>query len=426
MTERGSFMNVVELRRDFHRYPELGFTEFRTASKVVEVLDSLGYEVLFGQDAIDVESRRGVPSDSELDEAFLRAIKHGANKQIVEKMRGGNTAVVGVLKGKSPGPTVAFRFDMDALPIKESDAEDHIPTLKEFPSRFEGNMHACAHDGHTAMGLVVADRLADREFAGTLKLIFQPAEEGGRGGYAMAQKGVVDDVDFLFCSHLGLDLPLGEVHGGNSKFLASSKMKANFYGVPSHAGGSPEKGKNALLGAATALLNIHALPRFSGGTTRVNVGILEGGSAANIIPHEASMVVDIRSNQADIKDELVERVKTIVTHSALMHGLTSDAEMIGEATTIRPDPEMVSVVLEEAKKTEGFHTFKEDCDISLGSEDASFLIKRVQELGGKGTYMNIGSPLPAPHHHHKFDIDETVLPMAVNLLERIGRRMLVE
>lgn len=417
-------MNVIDLRRDFHRYPELGFTEFRTASKVVEVLKFLGFNVLYGEDAIDSDSRRGVPSKRELDEAYARAIEYGANPDIIEKMKGGNTAVVGELKGKKEGPTVAFRFDMDALPIHESSDEDHHPYVEEFSSEFSGNMHACAHDGHTAMGLLLGERLADREFAGTLKLIFQPAEEGGRGGYAMSQKGIVDDVDFLFCSHLGLDLPLGEVHGGNSKFLASSKMKAYFYGVPSHAGGTPEKGRNALLGAATALLNIHAIPRFSGGTTRVNVGILEGGTAANIIPSEASMVIDVRSDKAEIKEELEERVKSIVEHSALMHGLTSKIDIIGEATTIQPDPELVSVVLEEAKQIDGFTSFKEDCDISLGSEDASFLIKRVQDRGGKGTYMNIGSPLPAPHHHHKFDIDEAVLPLAVQLLVRIGKRML--
>ncbi|WP_423798268.1 amidohydrolase [Neobacillus sp. SAB-20_R2A] len=417
-------MNVIDLRRDFHRYPELGFTEFRTASKVVGVLKFLGFNVLYGEDAIDSDSRRGVPSKRELDEAYARAINYGANLEIIERMKGGNTAVVGELKGKKEGPTVAFRFDMDALPIHESRDEDHYPYSKEFSSEYFGIMHACAHDGHTAIGLLLAERLAYREFAGTLKLIFQPAEEGGRGGYAMSQKGIVDDVDFLFCSHLGLDLPLGEVHGGNSKFLASSKLKAYFYGVPSHAGGTPEKGRNALLGAATALLNIHAIPRFSGGTTRVNVGILEGGTAANIIPSEASMVIDVRSDKAEIKDELEERVKSIVEHSALMHGLTSKIDIIGEATTIHPDPELVSVVLEEAKQIEGFTSFKEDCDISLGSEDASFLIKRVQDKGGKGTYMNIGSPLPAPHHHHKFDIDEAVLPLAVQLLVRIGKRML--
>lgn len=417
-------MDVIELRRDFHKYPELGFTEFRTASKVVEILDSLGYDVLYGNDAIDEASRKGVPSKDVLDAAYSRALEQGAKEHILEKMKGGNTAVLGILKGKKEGPTVAFRFDIDALPIQESEKEEHIPAQLGFDSAVPGNMHACAHDGHTAMGLVLAEKLADREFSGTLKLIFQPAEEGGRGAIAMVQKGAVDDVDYIFCAHLGLDLVLGEVHGGNSAFLSSSKLKVDFYGVPSHAGGSPEKGRNALLGAATALLNIHALPRFSGGITRLNVGILEGGSAANIIPEHASMVVDVRANTSEVKSELLKRVNDVIKHSAAMHGLTSETLIIGEATTIAPNSEMVSVVLEEARQVEGFTIFKEDCDISLGSEDASFLISRVQQLGGKGTYMNIGSPLPAPHHHHEFDIDESVLPMAVKLLERIGRRML--
>lgn len=419
-------MDVVELRRDLHQHPELGFTEFRTASKVVEVLQSLGFTVLYGKDAIDPESRRGVPEPQELGQAYLRAIKFGANESILEKMKGGNTAVVGILKGKKPGPTVAFRFDIDALPIVESSDVGHLPLEGGFRSVFDGNMHACAHDGHTAVGLVLAERLSDREFAGTLKLIFQPAEEGGRGAYAMMKKGVVDDVDYIFCSHLGLNLPLGEIHGGNAKFLASAKLKVNFYGVPSHAGGAPELGRNALLGAATALLNIHAIPRFSGGATRVNVGILQGGTAANIIPYEASMVVEIRADAADVMDELFERVNKIVVHSAEMHGLTSKMEIIGEATTIEPDVELVNIVLEEARKIEGFTTFKEDCDRGLGSEDATFLIKRVQECGGKGTYMNIGCPIPASHHHQQFDIDEQVLPLAVKLLEGIGRRMLQE
>ncbi|KAB2338603.1 M20 family metallo-hydrolase [Cytobacillus depressus] len=417
-------MEVISLRREFHKHPELGFTEFWTASKVVEILESLNYKVLYGRDVIDEQSRRGVPTQNILDEAFSRASQHGANQTILERMTGGNTAVVGVLEGKRKGPTVAFRFDMDALPIQESTNAEHFPFSLGFNSKFNGNMHACAHDGHTAMGLALAERLANRDFCGTLKLIFQPAEEGGRGAYAMTQKGVVDDVDFIFCSHLGLDLPLGEVHGGNSTFLASSKLEVEFHGVPSHAGGTPEKGCNALLGAATALLNIHALPRFSGGITRVNVGILKGGTAANIIPQQASMVVEVRSDKADICDELLNRVYKIIKHSAEMHGLTYETKIIGGSTTIQPDPELVSIVLQEAKKINGFTTFKEDSDVSVGSEDASFFINRVQELGGKGTYMNIGSPLPAPHHHHEFDIDENVLPLAVNLLENIARRML--
>lgn len=416
-------MDVVALRRDFHKHPEVGFTEFRTAAKVVEILTALGYHVTYGEEAMDGGSRRGLPSEKQLEEAYARALRDGANPQILEKMRGGYTAVIGVLQGRTPGPTTAFRFDMDALPIQESADSDHFPNAAGFASVYEGTMHACAHDAHTAIGLGLAEKLADRNFAGTVKLIFQPAEEGVRGAYAIVQKGIVDDVDAIFCFHLGTNVPLGEFHGGSAGFLASTKMAVHFHGVSSHAGAAPEKGRNALLGAATALLNIHAIPRFSSGSTRINVGILEGGTAANIIPSYAKMVLETRSVSEEVNQELENRVRTIVAHSAAMHELRHEIEVIGAATTISCDPELVDAALEEARQVEGFHTFKAVEASSLGSEDASFLIRRVQERGGKGTYMIIGTDLPAPHHHPKFDIQEEVLPRSVQLLERIARRM---
>ncbi|WP_064203050.1 amidohydrolase [Brevibacillus brevis] len=417
-------LDLVSLRRDFHRHPEVGFTEFRTASKVVEILTSLGYEVIYGQEAIDGDSRRGLPSEAILEAAYERALRDGANPTIVEKMRGGYTAVIGVKKGKAPGPTVAFRFDMDALPILESTEQDHFPQANGFRSLYEGNMHACAHDGHTTIGLGLAEALAAGEFSGTLKLIFQPAEEGVRGAYAIVEKGHLDDVDYIFCNHLGVNVPLGEVHGGSYGFLATTKMMAHFYGVSSHAGASPEQGKNALLGAATALLNIHAIPRFSTGDTRINVGVLEGGTAANIIPAYAKMVVETRSITEEVNEEVENRVRNIIAHSAAMHELDYKIEVVGGAIPINYDVEMAELALEEAKQVEGFHSFKHGEYNSMGSEDASFMIKRVQDRGGKGTYMAIGTDIPARHHHPKFDIQEEILPRSVALLNRIARRLL--
>lgn len=417
-------LDLVTLRRDFHMHPEVGFTEFRTASKVVEVLTSLGFEVIFGQDALDGESRRGLPSEEVLEAAYERALRDGANPAIVEKMRGGYTAVIGVKKGKGEGPTVAFRFDMDALPVLESKEADHLPYANGFRSRYEGNMHACAHDGHTTIGLGLAEKLSDGNFSGTAKLIFQPAEEGVRGAYAIVQKGLLDDVDYIFCHHLGGNVPLGEVHGGAYGFLATTKMAVHFHGVSSHAGASPEQGKNALLGAATALLNIHAIPRFSTGSTRVNVGVLEGGTAANIIPAYAKMVVECRSVTEEVNTELEDRVRNIIAHSAAMHGLEHEIEVVGGAIPINYDIDMAEMALEEAKQIECFHTFKMGESNSMGSEDASFMIKRVQDRGGKGTYMLIGTDISAPHHHPKFDIQEEILPRSVELLNRIARRLL--
>ncbi len=417
-------LDIIKMRRDLHQHPELGFTEFRTASKVVGVLQSLGYEVLYGQDAIDGPSRRGLPSEAVLEAAYERAIAHGANPDIAGAMKGGYTGVVGILRGQQPGPTLAFRFDMDALPIMESKDAEHLPQASGFVSQFGGHMHACAHDGHTTIGLGVAEALAKQTFNGTIKLIFQPAEEGVRGAYAMVEKGMLDDVDYLFCAHLGCDVPTGQVHGGTKGYLATTKLAVHFNGVASHAGADPEKGRNALLGAATALLNIHALPRFSSGDTRINVGVLEGGTAANIIPEHARMIVETRSESEETNQELEQRVRRIIEHSAAMHELSYEIEVTGAAIPITCDPEMIDIAIEAARHVEGVHTVPEEEAYSTGSEDASYMIRRVQENGGKATYMIIGASNPAPHHHPRFDIEEESLPIGIGVFEVIARRVL--
>jgi aminobenzoyl-glutamate utilization protein A len=414
-------MNVIEMRREFHQHAEVGFTEFWTAGKVVTILKSLGYEVIYGRDALDPESRRGLPTDTVLDGAYQRAIENGADEKVLESMKGGLTAVIGLLRGKKDGPTIGFRFDMDALPIVESAENDHLPQANGFRSKFEGNMHACAHDAHTAIGLGFAQKMANGDFEGTLMLIFQPAEEGGRGAFSIVKKGIVDQVNKIYCLHLGLDVPLGTIYGGSFDWLATSKFSAKFYGVPSHAGFTPEKGRNALLGAATATLNIHSIPRFSTSTTRVNVGILQSGTASNIIPQFANMIIETRSTSQEDNQELAKRVKNIIEHSAMMHDLQYEIELIGEAGTLVCDEDLVNAVLEEAKHVEGFNQLKHSVK-GGASEDASFLVGRVQECGGQGTYMVIGTTIAAPHHHHKFDIDEKVLPMSIELLERIASR----
>lgn len=179
-----------------------------------------------------------------------------------------------------------------------------------------------------------------------------------------------------------------------------------------------------MLGAATALLNIHAIPRFSTGSTRVNVGVLEGGTAANIIPQHAKMIVETRSVSEEVNAELEQRVRNIIAHSAAMHELEHEIEVIGGAIPINSDLDMAELAIEEAKQVEGFTACKVSDSNAMGSEDASFMIKRVQERGGKGTYMAIGTDIPAPHHHPKFDIQEEILPRSVELLHRIAKRLL--
>lgn len=172
------------------------------------------------------------------------------------------------------------------------------------------------------------------------------------------------------------------------------------------------------------MLNIHALPRFSSADTRINVGILEGGTGANIIAEHARMVIETRSTSEETNRELERRVRHIIEHSAAMHELTATVEVVGSAIPIRCDMELATLAVQQAEGIAGFtHAEAISDSAALGSEDASYMIRRVQEQGGKATYMIVGSELPAPHHHPEFDIDEAVLVPAVELLEKLARTL---
>jgi aminobenzoyl-glutamate utilization protein A len=310
---------------------------------------------------------------------------------------------------------------MDALPVKESTKTSHRPTAEGYASTSPGVMHACGHDGHVAIGLALAANLAQRRPAGRYKLLFQPAEEGGRGATAMVAAGIVDDVDALYCLHLGMGLPTGAVDAGARGFLASTKMRAELRGLASHASMAPEQGRNALIGAAQAMLSIHALPHKAGGQTRAHVGRLVGGVTANIVPDRAEMILETRAGRAEENAELVRRLRRIVHHSAAMHELKETVRVIGRTTTIQNDSSLVTLVGREIDAMPSLHRVENSVAVN-SSEDAGFLMERVQRHGGLATYMILGADITAPHHSSDFDLDERALPLAVELLERIGQR----
>ncbi|MCW7773828.1 amidohydrolase, partial [Klebsiella pneumoniae] len=164
---------------------------------------------------------------------------------------GGFAGVVATLDTGRPGPTLAFRVDMDALDLNEQHDDSHRPHRDHFASCNAGMMHACGHDGHTAIGLGLAHVLKQyaAQLNGVIKLIFQPAEEGTRGARAMVAAGVVDDVDYFTAIHIGTGVPAGTVVCGGDNFMATTKFDVQFSGVAAHAGGKPEDGRNALLAA---------------------------------------------------------------------------------------------------------------------------------------------------------------------------------
>ncbi|WP_196598221.1 amidohydrolase [Pectinatus frisingensis] len=416
--------NTIKCRRDLHRHPESGWTEFRTACIVIKQLLSFGYDVKFGEDVLVNEECMGIPNDNILKENMQRAVSQGADPHLVEKMTGGHTGVVGIMDFATPGKTIALRFDMDCNAIIEAHEEKHRPFREGFSSINYGCMHACGHDGHTSVGLAVAEIIATlkENLSGKIKFIFQPAEEGVRGARGMAAKGIVDDVDYLLGAHL-MKPKIGylgyDVHG----FLATNKFNADFTGVSAHAGSYPEKGKNALIAAANAAINIQAISRHSDGTTRVNVGMLNSGTERNVIPDNAHMEIETRGASSEVNNYMYSCAKRILKSCAQMYDVKVKITDEGSAASGNNSPEFSKFIYKIAKRLNIFNKLDTLQNIG-GSEDCSYFMERVQAHGGQAAYLIIGASLTAINHNPYFDFDERALTLETILLSSIACELL--
>ncbi len=405
-------------RRDFHKFAEKGWFEMRTSSIIARKLTDLGYEVLVGDQVCKRDARMGVPSEEELEAQYQRAVEQGADPEFVPYTRGGMTGVIGILHC-GEGPTVAMRFDIDALGVIEETDCSHRPAAEGFGSVNDGFMHACGHDGHATIGLGVARVLMSIKDSlhGTVKLIFQPAEEGVRGAKAIVENGNLDGVDYLIGSHVS-DKAEGDpavVVPGSHGSLATSKYDVVFHGKSSHAGGSPELGKNVMLAVGTAILNLYAIPRHSGGESRINVGTVVAGSGRNVIADEAKMEIEVRGETTEVNQFVEEYAINIIEAAAKMHGCTAEMKLMGSAYSLASDKELIDRIKRVCE--EDLHlVVSENIDSKNGgSEDISYMMHRVQEQGGQATFMRALTREAGPAHNRRFDFDEQVLPTAVKI-----------
>ena len=413
---------MVERRRDLHRHPETGWTEFRTASMIIGELKNLGYDVKFGDDVIDEKSMMGVPGEAELADYMQRAISEGADPELVKKMAGGKTGIVATLKTDKPGKTVAFRFDMDCNDVEEERSEEHRPAKEGFASEHKKAMHACGHDGHVTIGLSAAKLLAANKarLAGTIKLIFQPAEEGVRGAFAMMNAGVVDDVDYLFGGHIGFKATTNNcLVTMTDGFLATTKLDAEFTGVSAHAGAAPEQGKNALLAAAQAAISLNTIPRNSKGSSRINVGVLNAGTGRNVVPDIAAIKLETRGATTEIDEYMVTEAKRILNACAAMYDVKVKITMAGAAPACFADKELGHEVAELIEEKCHYDEVVEYVDMG-GSEDCGYFMERVQQHGGRALYMMYGTKIAAGHHNSHFDFNEDCLWKAAATVTEIA------
>lgn len=404
---------LIAYRRDFHKYAETGWLEMRTASLIASKLTQLGYEVLTGKAVCDESSRMSVPSQNVLDAHYQWALSHGADPNFLPHVKDGFTGVIGILHC-GEGPVVALRFDMDALGVLEDETPTHTPFQEGFSSISKGVMHACGHDVHMSIGLGVATVLSEQkeQLSGTIKLIFQPAEEGVRGAKSIVAKGHLDDVDYIFASHV-LPSPDTQIHicPGISGTLATSKFNATFTGSPAHAGLSPQSGNNALLAAATAVLNLHAIPRHSEGASRINVGTLHAGTDRNVICSTAKMELEVRGTTEKINTYMEQSVRNILTSSAMMHHCTLQLELAGHAPSIQSSKELADWVRTICIEKLSLHATL-PCDMSF-SEDFACMTQRVLANNKQACFTGIQVPCSASLHSNHFDVSEDCLSVGV-------------
>ncbi|MFP7697086.1 amidohydrolase [Trueperella sp. LYQ143] len=413
------------IRRDIHAHPELGWEEFRTTSIVATWLRDLGYEVLVGQAVCDPATRMGVPSDEILQASFERALAEGADPELMEQMRGGYTGVVATLRN-GEGPVVGMRFDIDALPMQETDSPEHRPNQEGFASTHPQVMHACCHDVHTTIGMGVARIMMELRdsWSGTLRLVFQPAEEGVRGAKSMVSAGHLDDVQYLLSAHVE---PGGQegahIHAGSGGTFATTKFLAYFHGKAAHAAGNPENGRNCVLAIATAALNISAMPRHSKGTSRINVGRIQAGSGANIIADYGEMELEVRGATTEINTYLADYTIRILESAAAMHGVTVDIEVAGESPSLESDDALMEHVASSAEEVGVIAGLPHRFPMNA-SDDYAFMCQRVQENGGQATYMQLMSPITRGMHTVVTDVDEQCLPRGLRVFVASALRLM--
>ena len=385
---------VIQWRRDFHEHPELSNREFKTAEKIAAHLRSLGMEVKTG-------------------------IAH--------------TGVVGILKGDTDGKVVALRADMDALPVAERNELPFKSAVKsEFLGQEVGVMHACGHDTHVAILMGVAEILSKNKdkIKGTVKFIFQPAEEGpppGEEGGAllMVKEGVLKnpDVDAIFGLHINSQTPVGVIrYKSGGTMAAAQRFVIQVKGKQTH-GSQPWAGVDPIMISAKIIDGLQTIISREVNLTNeaavITVGKITAGVRFNIIPESAEMIGTIRTLDYEMKDMINRRMEEMVTTIAKAYGGEATIQITENTDITYNDPELVEKMLPSLREVAGEANVQSQKAIT-GAEDFSYFQREVPGffffLGG----MTPGSTESYPHHTPDFQIDESGLLLGVKALTELS------
>jgi amidohydrolase len=375
---------TIARRRDLHRHPELGFKEYRTSQIVAETLTSLGFDVTTG---------------------------------IAE------TGVIGMLRGQADSPVLLLRFDMDALPIQEE-------TGAPYASQEPGRMHACGHDCHTAVGLSVAKLLAARreQIPGTIKFVFQPAEELDGGAARMIAEGVLENPqpDIVMGMHVWNERPVGWYGLTPGPSMAGADIfTVKVTGKGGH-GAQPHLTADPIIAVAhivTALQTIVARNVDPLDSAVVSVCQVSAGTANNIIPQEAVFAGTLRAFRPETAMMVKDRFYTLIQDLAGSMGCQAEIDFLKVTEPVINDPALAALMAEIAAEVDP-NAVIDTAFQTMGGEDFSLMMQAAP-----GCFMMVGSANPElgldyGHHHPKFDIDEACLPYAVAIMVKGALKVL--
>ncbi len=363
-------LNAASMRDELHEIPELGFEEFKTSDYVADKLQKLGIE-------------------------FVRGV--------------GGTGVLGIIRGAEPGPVMLLRADMDALPFKNADGSIE-------------RVHACGHDGHTAMLLAAASRLVGKIRRGTLKLLFQPGEETLKGALAVIDSGVIDDVDIALGLHVRpvQDIPAGTCCA-SVRHVSSIFVKAHFKGLTAHAS-RPHLGVNvaevaALFTNAVCAMKLNPNLAWSCKVT----GIDAMSSAPNIIPDKAVVMIDARAQTNALMDEMLAKLEAAAKGVAATFGAEGSIEVMGKVIPASEyDESLVAEVRESIRDVLGEDKLVADC--ATGGEDFHFYKKYKPSI--QAAYFGVGAGCAPGLHSRDMHFDSKWLQNGVDVLVDVALKKL--
>jgi amidohydrolase len=381
----GILDNLITARRWFHQHPELKFQEQQTAEYIAPRLQAAGYEVHTGL---------------------------------------ATTGVMGVYRNGA-GPTLMLRADMDALPVKEENAVPYV-------SQNAGVMHACGHDGHMAMLLIAAEQLmmARENLHGTLKVVFQPGEEGGNGALVMINEGVLANpsVDAAFGIHLWNNIPVGKVGVVAGPVMAAvDEFSLIVHGRGGHAA-MPHQTVDAVYVASQIVVALQSIVARNVNPLEaavVTVGSFHAGDAFNVIAETARLSGTVRTFNRETYERLPELFRRIVMQTAAAYGAECEIDFIRLGPPTINDPQQTAWVHEIVAQIVGKENIVTDERArTMAGEDMAYFLEQVP-----GCFLFVGSGNPAqglhyPHHSPKFNFDEAALPIGVTIFQELARQFL--